>query len=99
MLAQTLRHEYAHACIDALSHGRAPLWLAEGLAVHFAGEGALLSRYAPAKKMSVEEIERGLEGRAAPGQMRALYAAAYAELRALIRSEGEPRVWRRVAGG
>jgi stage II sporulation protein D len=98
VLAQTLRHEYAHAVIDALSRGRAPLWLAEGLAAHFAGEGAMLSRRAPAKRMSVEEIERGLAGRAAPEEMRALYAAAYAEVRLLIHAGGEARLWRRVAG-
>jgi SpoIID/LytB domain protein len=97
-LTETLRHEYAHACIDALSRGRAPLWLAEGLAAHFAGEGAMLARYTPAKKIPVEEIERRLEAHAAPEEMRALYAAAYAEVRALLRAEGEPRVWRRVAG-
>jgi stage II sporulation protein D len=96
-LTETLRHEYAHAVVDALSRGRAPLWLAEGLAAHFAGEGALLATHAPAKKIPVEEIERRLEAHAAPEEMRALYAAAYAEVRALLRSEGEPRVWRRVA--
>jgi stage II sporulation protein D len=97
-LAQTLRHEYAHACIEALSRGRAPLWLAEGLATHFAGEGALLARRAPAKKISTDELERKLKERASPDEARALYATAYAEVRALIRSDGEPRVWRRVAG-
>jgi stage II sporulation protein D len=97
-LTETLRHEYAHAVIDALSRGRAPLWLAEGLAAHFAGEGALLAAHAPAKKIPVEELERRLAARARPEEMRALYAAAYTEVRALLRSEGEPRVWRRVAG-
>jgi stage II sporulation protein D len=98
VLAQTLRHEYAHAAIDALSHGRAPLWLSEGLAAHFAGEGALLSRRAPAKKISTDELERKLKERASPEETRTLYAAAYKEVRALIRTDGEPRLWRRVAG-
>ncbi|MDT7602450.1 MAG: stage sporulation protein, partial [Acidobacteriota bacterium] len=98
VLTQTLRHEYAHACIDALSRGRAPLWLAEGLAAHFAGEGALLASHTPAKKITVEELERRLDGRAHAEEMRSLYAAAYAQVRALVRSDGEPSVWRRVAG-
>lgn len=98
-LNETLRHEYAHAVIDALSRGRAPLWLAEGLAAHFAGEGPLLAAHAPAKEFPIEELERRLAARARPEETRALYAAAYAEVRALIRAEGEPRVWRRVAGG
>ncbi|MDT7542192.1 MAG: stage sporulation protein [Acidobacteriota bacterium] len=97
-IRETLRHEYAHAVVDALSRRRAPLWLAEGLAAHFAGEGAMLARYAPAEKIPVEEIERRLAAHAAPEEMRALYAASYAEVHALVRTEGEPRVWRRVAG-
>jgi len=31
-LARTVRHEYAHAAIVTLSHGKAPVWLNEGLA-------------------------------------------------------------------
>jgi hypothetical protein len=98
VLTQTLRHELAHAIIDKLARGRAPLWLAEGLAAHFAGEGALLARHAPREKITTDELERKLAARADATQMRALYAAAYAEVRALVRSEGESRVWRRVAG-
>jgi stage II sporulation protein D len=98
VLAQTLRHELVHTAIERLSRGRAPAWLAEGLAAHFAGEGALLARHAPREKVPLEELERKLAARADASQMRALYAAAYAEVRALVRSEGESQVWRRVAG-
>jgi stage II sporulation protein D len=97
-LKQTLRHEYAHALIDALSSGSAPLWLAEGLAAHFAGEGALLASHAPANSIPIDELERRLNGRAPAEEMRTLYAAAYAKVGALIRAEGEPRLWRRLAG-
>jgi tetratricopeptide (TPR) repeat protein len=31
-VSRTLRHEYAHAAIVTLSHGKAPVWLNEGLA-------------------------------------------------------------------
>jgi stage II sporulation protein D len=96
VLKQTLRHEYAHAVIDALSHGRAPRWLSEGLAAHFAGEGAVLARYEPAKKIPLDELERKLDEPGEATQMRSLYAAAYAEVRALARAEGESGVWRRV---
>jgi stage II sporulation protein D len=98
VLKQTLRHEYAHAVIDALSHGHAPRWLSEGLAAHFAGEGAVLARYEPAKKIPLDELERRLDEPGEASQMRALYAAAYAEVRALARTGGESGVWRRVAG-
>ena len=40
----TLRHEYAHFVIELLGRGRTPRWLAEGLAAHVAGEGAMLAR-------------------------------------------------------
>jgi len=32
VLDTTLRHELVHTLIDKLSHGRAPRWLAEGMA-------------------------------------------------------------------
>jgi stage II sporulation protein D len=98
VLVPTLRHELAHAVIEKISRGRAPLWLAEGLAAHFAGEGALLSRHAPREKISPDELERRLAQRGDAASMRALYAAAYAEVRALVSSEGESQIWRRVAG-
>jgi stage II sporulation protein D len=99
VLAPTLRHEYAHAVIDALSRSRAPLWLAEGLAAHVAGERRALTRYASKEQLSREDLERRLAApaAAAAAEMRALYAAAFREVAALIRAEGEAHVWRRVA--
>ncbi|MCA1565572.1 MAG: SpoIID/LytB domain-containing protein [Acidobacteria bacterium] len=97
VLAPTLRHEYAHAVIDALSRSRAPLWLAEGLAAHVAGEGRALTRGAAREKLSREDLEKRLAATpATPAEMRALYAAAFREVGALIRAEGEANVWRRV---
>ncbi|HJR08034.1 MAG TPA: SpoIID/LytB domain-containing protein [Pyrinomonadaceae bacterium] len=97
LLAPTLRHEYAHAVINALARGRAPLWLSEGLAAHVAGEGARLTRNALKQKLSLEDLERRLAAPASGDEMRALYAAAFREVNALIRAEGEANVWRRVA--
>lgn len=98
ILTTTLRHEYAHAVIDVLSHARAPRWLAEGLAAHFAGEGAMLTSVAAARrKLTVDELEERLAQPASGQEMRALYAAAYREVSALIRQEGEASVWRRIA--
>jgi hypothetical protein len=98
LLAPTLRHEYAHAVIDALSRSRAPLWLSEGLAAHVAGEGRMLTRGAPLQgKLSREELEKRLAAPANAADMRALYAAAFREVSALIRAQGEADVWRRVA--
>jgi stage II sporulation protein D len=100
VLETTLRHELAHALVDAVGHGRAPRWLAEGLAVHLAGEGRMVSRYQSRTRMSTEVIERQLAtGNASrsANDMRAAYAAAYGEVKHLIDSEGESSVWRRVA--
>jgi len=93
----TPRHELVHAALEALGARRAPRWLVEGLALHFAGEGPALARAASKRKMSTDELERRLARPASAEEMRELYAAAYAEVSALVRREGEPAVWRRAA--
>jgi stage II sporulation protein D len=97
VLLTTLRHEYAHAVIDTLGRGKAPRWLSEGLAIHVAGEGALFARFESKEKLSTDVIEQRLSRPASAEDMRALYAAAYRRVQALISSEGETSVWRRVA--
>jgi hypothetical protein len=96
ILETTVRHELVHTLVDALGGGRAPRWLAEGLAIHFAQEGPLVSRYQPRHKLTVQEIEQKLDSPQSANDMRAAYAAAYSEVRQLIRTEGETNVWRRV---
>lgn len=97
VLTTTLRHEYAHFVIELLGRGKTPRWLTEGLAVHVAGEGAMISRFNPKSKWTRDEIDRKLERPASADEMRALYAASYNEVRAMIRAEGEKNVWQRIA--
>lgn len=99
VLSTTLRHEFVHVALETLGRGRAPLWLLEGLAAHVAGEGFMLARSAGKRRLSVEEIERGLAHPASSEETRGLYAAALSEVVALIRREGEPAVWRRAVRG
>jgi hypothetical protein len=96
VLSTVPRHEVVHAALETIGAGRAPLWLAEGLAAHVAGEGPSLSRTPPGERLSTEELERRLSRPASAAETRALYAAAYREVSALVRREGEPAVWRRA---
>ncbi|HWW75714.1 MAG TPA: SpoIID/LytB domain-containing protein [Pyrinomonadaceae bacterium] len=96
-LSQTTpRHEFVHAALEALGGGRAPRWLVEGLAAYVAGEGPQLARAPSGERISTDELERRLARPASAQEMRALYAAAYAEVGALVRREGEAAVWRRA---
>lgn len=97
VLSTTPRHELVHAALEALGRGRAPRWLAEGLAAYVAGEGPLLARAGAARKVPTDELERRLAGPTSAEDARALYAAAYAEVSALIRREGEAAAWRLAA--
>jgi stage II sporulation protein D len=97
VLNATLRHEMAHAVIEVLSGGRAPRWMAEGLAIHVAGEAARLPRIDIKNRLSREDLERKLIGSNTVAESRELYAMAYHEIREVIEAEGESGVWRRVA--
>lgn len=97
ILETTVRHELVHTIIDSLGRGRAPRWLAEGLAIHFAGEGPLVSPHQLRHAPTMQEIEQKLANPKSAHDMRAAYAAAYNEVRRLIKNEGETSVWQRVA--
>jgi stage II sporulation protein D len=96
VLETTLRHELVHPLIDQISHGRAPRWLAEGLALYLAGEGPMISRYVPKAKLSTEQIETMLTQAKSADEMRAAYAAAYREVSNLVKDQGEVTTWLRI---
>ncbi len=93
----TLRHELAHAVIEQIGNGRTPRWLAEGLAVHFAGESTSLPDIGRMPRISRREIETALATPKPHREMRTLYARAYREVRDLIRRHGEEEVWQMAA--
>ena len=97
VLWTTLRHELAHAVIDAVSHNRAPRWLAEGFAIYLAGEGRSFARYATKTKMTPEQIEKRLERPGSEQEMRTLYSLAYNQVVYLVQSETESGVWKKLA--
>jgi SpoIID/LytB domain protein len=99
VLANTLRHELAHTIIDSISSNRAARWLGEGFAVYLAGEGPSISRYAPARRLSVDELEQRLERPGSQKDMRALYAESYLAVMDLVRSQGEASVWKSLSRG
>ena len=97
VLITTLRHELAHAFIDAVSHDRAPRWLEEGFAIYLAGEGQMIARYATKTKLPPDEIEKRLQRPGSQQEMRALYAEAYRAVLDLIRIGNETSVWKKLA--
>jgi stage II sporulation protein D len=97
ILETTLRHELVHVLVDSIGQGRTPRWLAEGLALHLAGEGRMVARYATARHIATEDIDKQLSNATSANDMRVAYAAAYGEVKRLINKEGEANVWRRVA--
>jgi hypothetical protein len=96
VVRSALRHEYAHAVIEGIGGSGVPRWLIEGLAISFAGEGQSLERFRPRIKLSLDELERRLASPGSDAEMRALYSAAYREVRSLINKDGEAKVWRLV---
>ena len=97
ILETTLRHELVHVLIDSIGGGQTPRWLAEGMAVHLAGEGKMIERYQQNNSTSVENVEQALASAKSAAEMRSAYAAAYKLVKQLLQSEGEAKVWKRVS--
>jgi stage II sporulation protein D len=97
ILETTLRHELVHVLIDALGGGQTPRWLTEGMAVYVAGEGRLIDNQPQINSMSPPTVEQALASAKSATDMRNAYAAAYNLVKQLIRSEGENKVWQKIA--
>ena len=97
ILETTLRHELVHVLIDAIGGGQTPRWLTEGMAIFLAGEGRLLENNRQTSVMSPAMVEQALTAPKSAGEMKSAYAAAYSLVKQLIRTEGEKKVWKRVA--
>lgn len=94
IMISALRHEFAHAALERLSHHRPPRWLLEGLAIHFAGEGRMYAQVTD--KVDQDVLEKKLPAPASSQEMRVLYAAAYREVQSLIRAMGESKIWQKA---
>lgn len=101
ILSPTLRHEYAHVIIKAVSQKEIPLWLAEGFSIYLSGEG---ERWRPPvdheiheihemAKVSEQKLNDILRNPAARDQMQAAYYLAYQRVKKIISKQGEERIW------
>lgn len=96
VLETTIRHELVHVVIDSMGGGSTPRWLAEGIALHVAGEGPTLIGHLKGRATSISDLEQTLSRPANREEMHVAYAAAYREVRKLVNAEGEASLWRRV---
>lgn len=94
ILETTLRHELVHVLVEAVGGAQTPRWLTEGMALYVAGEGKLIAQRQPT---SVEAVEHALATAKSAGEMQNAYAGAYNLVRRLIQSDGEQKVWKRIA--
>ena len=95
VLFTTLRHELAHAVIDAIGD-HAPRWLEEGFALYLAGEGPTISHYVKRGVISDDELEKRMQHPRTQEEMRSLYAQAYISVAEMVRNQGEASVWKKL---
>ncbi len=84
--------------MERLSSGRTPRWLAEEPPLNVAGEGPIILQLQPNHRIRVDEFEQKLASAKSVVEMRTAYVAACDEVRQLIKTDGEGKVWQRVSG-
>lgn len=97
LLESTLRHELVHATLNQLNP-QCPRWLQEGLAIHFAGEGAVLGRVPHLPRIRLAELEKQLNSTQSYRASKVLYAQAWRQVGELLRSHQESAVWQIAIG-
>jgi hypothetical protein len=96
ILETTLRHEYAHAVIEALKTAPVPRWLNEGVALEFAGEGAGLSSKANLRELPEAELDGRLAQVSTAAEQEELYAECYRRVAEIKQAKGAAELWRMV---
>jgi hypothetical protein len=67
------------------------------MAIYVAGEGNMIENRQQMNSLSPPTVEQALASAKSAKDMRNAYAAAYNLVKQLIRSEGEQKIWKRVA--
>lgn len=106
-LARVLRHELAHSFVNALSRGRAPVWLHEGIAQHLEGKSISPSGRVLARGFSTGHYIplNGLEGSFttfSPDEAAIAYAESLAFVEYIVDTYGFSdivRILHRIAEG
>lgn len=92
-----LSHELAHAFIRERSHGRAPVWLHEGLAQWCSGRripaGEFRAELGARHPLGLAEMEAAPSGPVDPAKARASYAEALGLIEYLVAARGEGSVF------
>lgn len=97
LLDRTVRHEYAHAVVNQLTHGRCPVWLNEGVAI-WAEEQSEGERIEWAQRIIAEQELFHLEELAKPftdlpsARVPVAYAQSYLAVRALLDADGSSQL-------
>ncbi len=86
-LQSTLRHELAHILVESHANAKTPLWLREGLVLHFTTPDGT-----PSSARWFPGVEQALRSPASEREMRLAYAAALSRTRTLIVRNGMANV-------
>ncbi len=95
-LETILHHEYVHIIVNALRQKQIPRWMNEGTALYYSGEGKELLKTEKKLALTKDEIEKQLDSKPKPPEMRTLYAASYREVTEILKIENEVGLWRLI---